>query len=628
MNYKLRWQFPANAQVQPWGWPFAIQRVYPTERAHGSILDPETGSVMATFETTGPLFCRFIVNHEQGDGGFGTWTAEMSCSVGEEPPRPPTVKPPPGATTEEMIQPLRAAGLIWTLCYKTGSPPARDLLLRVLGDDDEIDRVFDGFVVVHFIRDARSFLEEIVATTLDALKAKEKLASDPAAKSRLLAEMTGSVDSIVSALTGKPFDPKDLEDGVPVLDARLASWVETISPKVARQARGAGRKAAAEKSHARWVKWLPGENAPPLRRLQFAALALWWERVVPQLERDKRQSPQAIVRPVYTSQAMLAHAKPRIEEDEKGQRMLPGIVEGGLSCRIVPQTDTSLVRRITAGLDKLGTLTGHRVLRWEIETGHRQFLEGTKRAGVDFRKIEVEGGYSEIARRIGVTSGDDVKSIREIIAAQDATIFEFPWANLGAGHTGRLLTLEEVGATRGRKAVVRLILGSMLVPGYASALNRSTVSSASRKLVPVTEIPPLVGSPDKYGAQVSLSMMLVLRLRDHAAELFQDGMVRLRPPDLQRMAREVGLDDDPKFLAMLWERWQSDSGKDVDDKTPAFVKCDGDRFTLADHHADARRAIIDAGAEEVAGRLRGQKGQAARAASRNRTLAKGEKKPS
>lgn len=368
-----------------------------------------------------------------------------------------------------------------------------------------------------------------------------------------------------------------------------------------------------------WAPWLPPAEGGrfPARHARLVQ-ALWEDIVRPRLERAARK-PLSLIRPVFASQVFTPNIRPNIRETPDGQRFLPGLVEGGLDCRIIPQTDARLLNRIMAGLDKLGTLTGHRVIRWEIETGHRQFLDGLTRPGVDFRKIEVEGGYSAIAELIGATSGNDVKAIREIIAAQDATIFDFPWAHMGAGHDGRLLIREEIGAARGRKSRVNLILGTMLVPGYASGINTPYVSAASRKLVPVTGLPPLIGRPNEYGPQVSLSMLLVLYLRDHAAELHEQGMVRLRPVDLQGMARQVGLTDDPSFLADLWRSWQGEA-KGSDPSTPAFVKVDGEYFTLSDHHAAARQAIVDAGAQEAAGRIRGLGSQEFRAKKQARTL--------
>lgn len=405
-------------------------------------------------------------------------------------------------------------------------------------------------------------------------------------------------------------------------DLEYIALVEQIGPEGRRLAANVRGKPLSQEEADTWAPWLPPDASGTALRHSWLVQVLWDDLVRPQLERAAR-NPLALVRPVFASPVFTPHIRPNIRETPDGQRVLPGLVEGGLDCRIIPQTDARLLNRIMAGLDKLGTLTGHRVLRWEIETGHRQFLDGLTRPGVDFRKIEVEGGYSAIAEMIGVTSGNDVKAIREIIAAQDATIFDFPWAHMGAGHDGRLLIREEIGAARGRKSRVNLILGTMLVPGYASDIKTPYVSAASRKLVPVTGLPPLVGSPEKHGPQVSLSMLLMLYLRDRAAELHEQGMVRLRPVDLQGMARQVGLTDDPGFLADLWRRWQGEDVKGSDPSAPAFVQVDGEHFTLSDHHAAARQAIIDAGAQEAAGRIRGQASQELRAKKQAGTLKRG-----
>jgi hypothetical protein len=445
----------------------------------------------------------------------------------------------------------------------------------------------------------------------------------------LLRECFREVDDETLKEAHKNGPPED--DGVLVWDANFCGFLEKTGADGQEKAENVRAKSRERLARFKvqeaealelFPLWLPKETSPAFPALVILGQALWRDIVRPRLERAAR-NPLALVRPVFASPVFTPHIRPNIRETPDGQRVLPGLVEGGLDCRIIPQTDARLLNRIMAGLDKLGTLTGHRVLRWEIETGHRQFLDGLTRPGVDFRKIEVEGGYSAIAEMIGATSGNDIKAIREIIAAQDATIFDFPWAHMGAGHDGRLLIREEIGAARGRKSRVNLILGTMLVPGYASDIKTPSVSAASRKLVPVTGLPPLIGRPNEYGPQVSLSMLLVLYLRDRAAELHEQGMVRLRPVDLQGMARQVGLTDDPGFLADLWRRWQGEDVKGSDPSAPAFVKVNGEHFTLSDHHAAAHQAIVDAGAQEAAGRIRGLGSQEVRAKKQARTLKRG-----
>ena len=475
------------------------------------------------------------------------------------------------------------------------------------------------FIAAHL---THAILRRIPASEVTELAkdASRREPGDPG-HSMLVAWLIEHIQKVLDTAGMPPSTPEEADrdaSGAVFFDRALAG----VMSGTGRAGASVARKISAPCSADPWARWRREKGGPAstIDALRWLAVVGWKDVVKPQIDSQQRTHHRSLIRPVFASQVIVSHIRPKVRETENGQQVLPGLVDGGLDCRIIPQTDPRLVKRIIAGLDKLGTLTGHRVLRWEIETGHRQFLEGLTRPGVDFRKIEVEGGYSAIAERIGLTSNQDVTAIREIIAAQDGTIFDFPWAHLGAGHNGRLLTREEIGATRGRKAKVNLILGTMLVPGYASAINNPSVSSSSRKLVPVTDLPPLVGSPEKHGAQVSLSMLLVLHLRDHATDLHEHGMVRLRRVDLQRMAREVGLPDDPAFIDDVWRRWQGEDVKGSDPSTPAFVKVDGEHFTLSDHHAAARQAIIDAGAQEAAGRARGLKSQESRAKKQASTL--------
>lgn len=487
---------------------------------------------------------------------------------------------------------------------------------------DALNLIEVPFVAAHVTHAILRYIPAAEVTVL-AEKASKRKPGDPG-HSLLVGLLTEHIQQVIRAAGDPPSTPEqaDLDArGVVSLDRALAGVVA----KIGKTGAAIAKKILAARPAAPWSRWRRegGGTASTIGALRSLASVVWLDVVKPRLDDEKRRHPRGLIRPVYTSQVLMSHIRPNIRETPDGQRLLPGLVEGGLDCRIIPQADARLFGRAMAGLYKFNTLTGHRVLRWEIETGHRQFLDGLTRPGVDFRKIEVEGGYSEIAKLIGLHSNQDVSAIREIIAAQDATIFNFPWAHMGAGHSGRLLTLGEIGATRLRRARVQLFLGPMLLPGYASDIKAPSVSAASRKLVPVTDLPPLIGRPNEHGPQVSLSMMLVLYLRDRAADLHKEGMVQLRPIDLQGMARQVGLTDDPGFLADLWRRWQGEDVRGSDPSVPAFVKVDGENFTLSDHHAAARQAIVDAGAQEAAGRIRGLKSQELRAKKQAITLKRG-----
>ena len=445
--------------------------------------------------------------------------------------------------------------------------------------------------------------------------AKRPIPNEDEAHERLAGWLTVAAGNLLARLGQVPdtlAHATTLTDGIPFADAQLASQLTELG-KGASKAVASVHKAGAQ--HAQlpaspWDGWVVDEHDPKPATWALRVLALTgWECVVrPTLVRE-RQRPKAIVRPVYASQVMLMHAGSRLVEDASGQHLLPGMHEGGSSVRIA-HADARLFARIKAGIDKLGTLTAHRLVRWEITTGYQQFLERERDPEADARIIKITGGYSALAREhLGLKSNADVEAVRDIITAQDACVFDFPWANEGAGHNGRLLTREEIPAARGRQAQVRLVLGTMLLPHFADLTKHQEGQRGQFvKLVPMTDLPPLVGSPNQHGAQVSLSMMLVLWLRDHARILHEQGGVKLRQADLQRMASEVGLTDG-SLLGKLWDRWHHDG-----DDAPAFVKAvEDDRYTLADAHAAARQSILDAGRGEADGSKWGRASAAGRA---------------
>ena len=471
-------------------------------------------------------------------------------------------------------------------------------------------------------------------TDIDALarwvlqSQKQAPANEGEALERLTGWLAVATGNLLARLGTPPTTPAEalaLIDGMPAADAHLAAHLAELgkgTSKTVAKVRTDGTRRA-QSPTTMWEAWL-GEpwtvdevlanphgrpSKPATWALRVLALVGWEHVIKPELTRE-RHRPKAVVRPVYASQALLMHAGSRVVEEADGQHVLPGLHDGGVPIRIA-HADARLFARIKAGIDKLGTLTAHRLVRWEITTGYQQFLDRERDSESDPRVIKVSGGYSALARdHLGLKSNNDVEAVRDIIAAQDACVFDFPWANEGAGHSGRLLIREESAAARGRPAQVRLVLGTMLLPHFADLLKHQEGQRGQFvKLVPVTDLPPLVGRPNEQGAQVSLSMMFVLWLRDHARVLHEQGGVRLRHADLQRMASDVGITD-ASLLTKVWDRWHRDG-----DDAPAFVKAiDGDRYTLADAHSAARQSILDAGRAEADGSKWGKASAAARAA--------------
>lgn len=580
-----QWQFPAEEPVSSWRGPLSVRRLVP-----------------ASADVPGPSVSTFRVDHLPAEAGLGAWQAHLTQAHDDQAKELDAPSAAAELTEEEPAAEWNEAARVWTKCYQASAEPTRAALCLVLGA--RVD--FDG-LVAHQLLEHHLLLcaDDLAQRALSAAaQTGDAMASDPAALVRLGAELRAVAPELRRALLpeAKPLPPGAQPEGLPAWDARLAAWLDRLGTKaLAKEVRQRGQEAVATGGAALWDKWLPSAAKPPLRRLTFAALGLWQQRVRHRLDVERRR-PKAVVRPVYASPVVLMHAGAQLVEGPDGQSLHPGLHEGGMSCRIA-HADARLFARIRAGIDKLGTLTAHRLIRWEIATGYQQFLDRDRDPEADPRVIKIVGGYRVLAREhLGLTSNDDVTAVRDIIAAQDACVFDFPWANDGAGQNGRLLIREEVAAARGRPAQLRLVLGTMLLPHFADLVKHQEGQRGQAiKLVPVTDLPPLVGRPNEQGAQVSLSMMFVLWLRDRAKVLHQEGSVRLRQADLQRLAREVGLKD-AELLTKVWDRWQRDG-----DDAPAFVKLvDADRYTLADAHAAARQSILDAGRGEADGTVWGK----------------------
>lgn len=287
----MRWQFPASEPADQWVGSVELRRSYESTPATLFISEPSTGEQLGSFDTDGIQTYRFIVDHDPTGGTFGSWVATMSLTIGGRVPDPEVATGPTRGSQQET---LRQAAVIWAYCYQTSEASVASMLCRVLGGEGAGCSAFDAFVSGFFIDNALRYLDTIVSRTLAAVAPINPLATAPDAHGRLLAEVRNNIDSIIAALRSKPFKPGELQNGVPMFDARLAGWLDAVDTRLAKLVRGAGREAAAKGGAAIWARWLPDDKNPPLRQLDNVALALWRKRVVPRLEREAKSSPMRV----------------------------------------------------------------------------------------------------------------------------------------------------------------------------------------------------------------------------------------------------------------------------------------------------------------------------------------------
>jgi hypothetical protein len=339
-----------------------------------------------------------------------------------------------------------------------------------------------------------------------------------------------------------------------------------------------------------WKPWWAPERASTAD-LGFALLtplawALWTERVGPALDRDRRRHHPAICQPLADSLGAAHRAGCRLEQTAAGGRLLD---RNGIRLHDVevPVVRLETVEVLEAGIRRFGSLAAYRLLTWEVTQGFTQVRQGVS----DPRRIELRGGWGELARLVGSKSKKAPAELREIVLAQAQLVFCLP-----DGQRVNLLSLSERPASRGRAAHVVLVLGDMLLPHSTIAVPKTTRSGRlMRRLVPVVPLPPGVGNaPRLFGAQAALAFRLVTEFRRRCGELHLLGAAHLPPELIHREADTVGLSD--TNTRKVIEAWV-----DTDHEAHFLVQVQKDHYRLCDRLLPAHVFLEEAGRREVEG---------------------------
>lgn len=262
----------------------------------------------------------------------------------------------------------------------------------------------------------------------------------------------------------------------------------------------------------------------------------------------------------------------------------------------VPSIELSTIKTIISkgNVNTLCTINAHRLIRWEVSTITRQFIEGNP----DARAIRIDGGFSELAKVIGAGTGKKAaEQVREIVIWQAHSIFQGNDKSLG-----NMLSYRVTPSGYKKRSQLSLILGDMMLPHYVfELLGIAHSKREARRLIPIVAIPPLIGRTNDQGAQASFQMEMMVNFRNHAREFADEGGVFISQDNLVSMAKESALPQN--LLPRLIDRWLQD-GNDA----PAFLKLiDDDRYALGDTHIVAQDFIIAAGKKEKNGSLAAKK---------------------
>ena len=347
----------------------------------------------------------------------------------------------------------------------------------------------------------------------------------------------------------------ELLDGVPILDERFAAYLDKIGAESAEKVRKNGRDRATKNDT--FGLWLSD------RPLLALARALWVTEVKERVEHRAR-NPPALVRAVHAPVAALFANKGRRDETKDGQRTLT--LEGEVKFSVAHIDATTSQAIVDRGLEKLDSLASIKTARYFVITGHENVFNRED----DARRIVIPGGYQELAKRLGINASH----AQEIVEAYHSIELQ-----ISPGRSTRLLIRTYGRATKNQPAMLEIVLGTALLPGYV--FEPHGLRAEQKQLVPIVEsLPGFVGRDNEHGAQAAASMVMVGHFREHAEELATDDSVHIDPNAMDRIFEQGGVPR--KIRSQVLERWQQ-----TKEDAPAFLLPKGkELYTLADPRAN------------------------------------------
>ncbi len=454
--------------------------------------------------------------------------------------------------------------------------------------------------------DAMRVAPDPVALAMPGERDPDDVPTDPAAVAmlarelhRVCCELGGLVAKVAPTLNPPAFDPQVVpeRDGMLKLDADLADWLATLDQEKANDGRSAARerlasyKAGELDARHLFARWTDG------RALAAVAVALWRARGA-ELWGRRQTVPPGVVREVNIDTLIPAMSRRLV--------YLPGLDDGrildakGRELGRISTINAEILAQSRDGLALLGSVTGHRLVRFIVHRVHDQVEAGDPYA----LRVDLPGGWGALAEKLRYMSRDYEPLQLLMRAGQHAE-----WTHTNAVIGG----LWSYTYQRGNAAApsrLTITSGEALAPGLAARLsqsgNTSNAARMARRLVPELRAEPPVSAArtNDQGAAWTLHRLALVELVDHAEELHRNGAVAI---DLQRwraLAKEARLPDDtlPKLLGS----WLAG-----DDDTPALlVEPEPGRWTLADAHKAEREFIADSGRRRSEGRENARKGKA------------------
>ena len=378
-----------------------------------------------------------------------------------------------------------------------------------------------------------------------------------------------------------------------------ATTLEEIGNYGAEQAAKLRAQPPAQSTEEFWAPWLPPEGGGTPVRHGWLVKVLWHDVVRPRLERAARKPP-ALARLVHAPVTALLSA-PKVRE-EGGQMAL----DLGLPQPCIIR-EVAGIPSASRGIELFKSIHAHRVL-WHIVFAAHERAVSTPGWSPH---LEYEGGYTALAEACGISGGKGAAKVRELVDLFSVLDLTFP------GYSGGLLTRTVIEAKGHRRALLKIVPGTPLLPGYVHELRRvaGNASVAARReqdLMPLLPVPPTVGRANDAGPQATLQLLVVAHFRDHANDLAEGRGAPLPPDTWARLATEAHV---PRSLtSRLLPHWLEDH----QDGPAVLKRVDRNRYTLGDAHAAARAFLEDGGRRSLDSSEAGRRSAVKRAAARSK----------
>ena len=265
----------------------------------------------------------------------------------------------------------------------------------------------------------------------------------------------------------------------------------------------------------------------------------------------------------------------------------------------MPSVDMITMQKILRpeNIKVLSSVNAHRLLRWEINVVTNQAITDK----IDARHIFIEGGYQELARKIGAgTGGKAANQVRDILLWQAAPQ-QFIFTDPETGHQeimreGNMISFKYTSSGFKSKSSLEIIVGMMLMPHYLYKLIHTASLSLSHealKLIPIFPEPQLIGRPADQGPQLSFQMETAVEFRKGAREFARNNCLRIPKERFEVLSGRAGLSK--RLLPKVIDAWLTGG----DDAPPFLKEIEKDHYAFADHIKRQQDFIIEGGKKEL-----------------------------